>query len=318
LLLSSDFTQPGQAGNRHDNVGRYMTSHPEFRMGTTVPGNPDMFDDLALYDVRWVGRHMVSAFLTLSDEVKRSQGLLNMSVGLIPRGAGFGTEAHRAMASFAAARKRGESQSGLAKNLRSLVRSPRDATNALLQRESRYYEEWRGGWSRHLDSHRFEVVELWAAPEQSAERANRLVLNDKRDRLGRSRVTLDYHWSQSDRDNIARSIDIFGSLVESVGLGPFRVWNEFEGPARPRQEGFHHPMGGTRMHVEPQLGVVDADCRVHGLENVYVAGSSVFPSGLGYANPTLTLLALTLRLADHIKANFGVMTSEAPARQSVT
>ena len=62
-------------------------------------------------------------------------------------------------------------------------------------------------------------------------------------------------------------------------------------------------MGGTRMHVDPRLGVVDENCLIHGLTNVYAAGSSVFPTGHGYANPTLTLLALTLRLADHVKAN---------------
>ena len=59
------------------------------------------------------------------------------------------------------------------------------------------------------------------------------------------------------------------------------------------------------MHVDPALGVVDENCLVHGLTNVFVAGSSVFPTGLGYANPTLTLLSLTLRLADHVKSNVG-------------
>jgi choline dehydrogenase-like flavoprotein len=59
-------------------------------------------------------------------------------------------------------------------------------------------------------------------------------------------------------------------------------------------------MGTTRMHADARKGVVDAQCRVHGTDNLYVAGSSVFPSG-GYANPTLTLVALALRLADHLK-----------------
>jgi choline dehydrogenase-like flavoprotein len=72
------------------------------------------------------------------------------------------------------------------------------------------------------------------------------------------------------------------------------------------QLGLHHPMGGTRMHVDPRLGVVDENCLVHGSANTYVAGSSVFPTGLGYANPTLTLLALTVRLADRVKAEMGV------------
>jgi choline dehydrogenase-like flavoprotein len=64
---------------------------------------------------------------------------------------------------------------------------------------------------------------------------------------------------------------------------------------------FGHHMGTTRMSETPRTGVVDADCRVHGLANLYIAGSSVFPTS-GYANPTLTILALSLRLADHLKS----------------
>ena len=61
-----------------------------------------------------------------------------------------------------------------------------------------------------------------------------------------------------------------------------------------------HHMGTTRMSTTPAEGVVDADCRVHTVENLYVAGSSVFTTG-GHANPSLTILALALRLADHLR-----------------
>jgi choline dehydrogenase-like flavoprotein len=64
--------------------------------------------------------------------------------------------------------------------------------------------------------------------------------------------------------------------------------------------GGNHHMGTTRMHPDPRHGVVDSDCRVHGIENLYVGGSSVFPSA-GYSNPTLTIVALGLRLADHLR-----------------
>jgi choline dehydrogenase-like flavoprotein len=60
-------------------------------------------------------------------------------------------------------------------------------------------------------------------------------------------------------------------------------------------------MGTTRMHVNPHRGVVDENCRIHGLNNIYIAGSSVFPTA-GYVNPTLTIVALAIRLADHLKA----------------
>ena len=66
------------------------------------------------------------------------------------------------------------------------------------------------------------------------------------------------------------------------------------------QGGYHH-MGTTRMADDPKEGVVDRDCRVHGIANLYIAGSSVFPTG-GYANPTLTIVALALRMADHLKS----------------
>ena len=63
--------------------------------------------------------------------------------------------------------------------------------------------------------------------------------------------------------------------------------------------GWHH-MGTTRMHTDPRQGVVDANCRVHGIANLYVAGAAVYPTA-GACNPTLTLVALSLRLSDHLK-----------------
>jgi choline dehydrogenase-like flavoprotein len=63
-----------------------------------------------------------------------------------------------------------------------------------------------------------------------------------------------------------------------------------------------HHLGTTRMSDSPENGVVDSNCKVYGISNLYIAGSSVFPTG-GHANPTLTLIALTLRLADHLKKN---------------
>jgi choline dehydrogenase-like flavoprotein len=70
-------------------------------------------------------------------------------------------------------------------------------------------------------------------------------------------------------------------------------------------------MGTTRMHADPRQGVVDAQCQVHGVGNLYVAGSSTFPAG-GYANPTLTLVALALRLADHLKTRPDLQAARQP------
>jgi choline dehydrogenase-like flavoprotein len=72
-----------------------------------------------------------------------------------------------------------------------------------------------------------------------------------------------------------------------------------DGPPQGLHGGWHH-MGTTRMDPDPRKGVVDPDCRVHGLSNLHVGGASVFPTG-GCANPVLTTIALVVRLADRLK-----------------
>lgn len=307
LLLSSDETQPGAEGNRYDNIGRYVTDHPEFRMGYIFPSHPDVYEKLALYDLRWAGRHMVSGFLTISEELKRSEKLLNMSVALAPQRPGFGTEAHRAIWGLAVAIRRGEIPSRLSADIGSILRSPLDVVAFLRGWSAGNYAEYRGGWSRP-DANRknFRAIELWSAFEQTPHRDNRLTLINGRDWLGRKKLRFDHSWSEGDRENAQRSIKILTAEIEALGLGRVQPWVYFEGSSRPRFHGLHHPMGGTRMHVDPRFGVVDQNCLVHGLSNLYVAGSSVFPTGVGYANPTLTLLALAVRLADHLKGILGV------------
>lgn len=90
-------------------------------------------------------------------------------------------------------------------------------------------------------------------------------------------------------DEIARS-----------GLGQLNVYRDGEKPFLVSPTTHHH-MGATRMHSDPKQGVVDENCKVHGVSNLFIASSSVFPTG-GYANPTLTIVALAIRVADRVKA----------------
>jgi choline dehydrogenase-like flavoprotein len=71
-----------------------------------------------------------------------------------------------------------------------------------------------------------------------------------------------------------------------------------------------HTMGTTRMALDPREGVVDANCKVHGVEGLYVAGGSVLPTS-GHANPTLMIIGIAIRLADHLKAVLGTVAPVA-------
>ncbi|KYC35906.1 hypothetical protein WA1_48715 [Scytonema hofmannii PCC 7110] len=130
--------------------------------------------------------------------------------------------------------------------------------------------------------------------------------NTHRDRLGRQKVKL--HWCGNDIDihTIKRSQDILKEEIARSGIGQLEIDRDGNQPEL-IHPGTHHHMGTTRMHDDPTQGVVDRNCQVHGISNLFIAGSSVFPTG-GYANPTLSIVALAIRLADHLKK---LMTSQA-------
>lgn len=136
--------------------------------------------------------------------------------------------------------------------------------------------------------------------EQAPDPENRVTLGDELDALGCRRARLHWRWGDVNINSVLRAQELLGAEVARAGLGTLRV--ELDG-GRPHllAPGLHHHMGTTRMHADPRQGVVDENCRVHGLGNLFVAGSSVFPTG-GYINSTLTIVALAIRLADHLKS----------------
>lgn len=154
--------------------------------------------------------------------------------------------------------------------------------------------------------YRSPAMEANAAPrvglffEQTPNPDSRLTLTSEKDRFGMPRVRL--HWNVLDTDK--RSHRIFGDLLAddllrkgmAVRTGPIRVSDEILYS--------NHQLGTTRMSRNPRDGVVDDNCRVHGIGNLYIAGGSVFPT-VSWANPTVTVLALTLRLAQHLVDKLG-------------
>ena len=98
------------------------------------------------------------------------------------------------------------------------------------------------------------------------------------------------------------AVEVIGAEFGRLNLGRLEVepWLLHGGPSDFGLRGVAHHLGTTRMSSDPQSGVVDANCRVHGIDNLYVAGGSVFPAA-GYALPTYTIISLAIRLADHLK-----------------
>jgi len=132
--------------------------------------------------------------------------------------------------------------------------------------------------------------------EQAPDPNNRVVLSAERDRLGLNKTELHWQLNEIDRRTIQRVKEIWAEEFDKAGLGHLHLETELKFD----KLAIHHHMGTTRMHLDPKQGVVDANCKVHDMTNLFIAGSSTFPTA-GYANPTLTIVALAIRLANHVK-----------------
>jgi hypothetical protein len=137
--------------------------------------------------------------------------------------------------------------------------------------------------------------------EQAPNPSSRVTLADERDALGLPRLKLNWQFGELERHTFTRLCELIGAAAGASGLGRVRLLDPDPATGFPTgTRGAWHQMGTTRMSTDPRNGVVDANCRLHDVENLYVAGGAVFPTS-GYTNPTLTIVAMAARLADHLR-----------------
>lgn len=141
--------------------------------------------------------------------------------------------------------------------------------------------------------------------EQAPSRSSRVTVDQAQtDRFGQPKISVHWRLSDLDRRTIRAIAEEVGKAMAEQNIGRLRIAQRILDDDYP-EVGFHsHHMGTTRMSAAPQHGVVDPDCRVHGIENLYIGGSSVFPTG-GGCNPTFTIVCLSLRLGHHLARRLG-------------
>jgi choline dehydrogenase-like flavoprotein len=317
ILLLSDGSAKAGLGNRNDLVGRFFIDHYGHFGGMVFPADRDIFNHLALYDIRKVDGFPGMGVVVPTRALIRRESLLNTVTYLVPK---YPTYHHSRMASSAKrllrarilnqpVERKPDRPEGVAEHLRRIVvggaaHFPHKLYRKLIVR--RPFPDtsivW-GGWSALPHKEReFGAIEIQQHIEQAPDPENRVLLTDERDRLGCRKARVDRRLNEVDRESLRRINLILREEFARSGIGRFVIDEDFVTPEfSSMSHGASHHMGTTRMHDDPRSGVVDATCRVHGMANLYVAGSSVFPTG-GWANPTLTIVALAIRLADHLKA----------------
>jgi choline dehydrogenase-like flavoprotein len=271
LLLASNRTQAAGLGNRYDLVGRFFMEHQEFEAGRFLASGRGV--SAAFYQSHQVSkarvRGRIQAVLTLSSKVMETERLVNFTCEVEPVAPGRGSRLPPGIESD------------------SMTRHLTDVISALDDNS-----DPASGGAAHA------TYRLVNASEQTPSRDSRVTLSEARDALGMNRVRLDWRPGPGDVRSLRRAYEILGQELGRAGLGRLRTFFGENGPSGPVNGQCHH-MGTTRMHSDPRQGVVDGHCRVHGVANLYIAGSSVFPTS-GSATPTLTIVALAVRLADHV------------------
>jgi len=280
LLLASNRHATAGVGNAHDQVGRYFMEHLEMAAGNAIILRPQ---SLQLYALDW-GVTKARAELALTDRVQRELGLLNATIAIEPAPKSgeakntFELEPPESLESF-----RRDTPNGLTADMlaEAAKTPPHDSASVVRQ----------------------PFFALVTRQEQAPNPNSRITLSTERDALGVPRVRFDWQLSSLDKRTMRSSFRALGEEFGRRGVGrvQLRDWLLSGDTIWPDSlsGGWHH-MGATRMHADPTQGVVDASCQVHGIGNLFVTGGGVFPTA-GSANPTLTIVALALRLADHLK-----------------
>ena len=137
--------------------------------------------------------------------------------------------------------------------------------------------------------------------EQTPNPNSRILLSEQRDRLERQVPLVDWRLSDVDRTGWVAVLAKLGAAINQSGSGQLLRSAELPTDVFTRRRPACHHMGTTRMSTEATGGVVDRNCRVHDVGNLFVAGGSVFPTS-GHANPVLTSVTLAIRLAHHVRS----------------
>lgn len=295
LMLASDDVVAGGIGNGCDQLGRYFMEHPTGRIGKVETSRP--FDLWAAYQKRFMkDGPPLAPVLRLSDAEQEAQGAMNSIVTFKlqrppEKGVALGNKLYGTIKHSLHPDRKGRALDHLYRGMRAWFhRAVRERVEAAMANSG------------------MTGLYMIVRGEQAPNPDSRVVLSASRNALGERVADLDWRLSDLDKHTARVFARVFGEELERMGRGSVTPsdWISDAGndwPVDPTVgnhpiAGYHH-MGGTRMSDDPAQGVVDAHCRVHGMANLHVAGSSVFATA-GWANPTFTLVALALRLADRL------------------
>lgn len=286
LMLASRRKHSSGVGNQHDLVGRYYMQHPKgshghvvLRRRTPATGYVRGFR---------VSGNLVHACISLSEQQQRREGLLNHRIVLAPILQLSESRLSRLYgelrASWRSGHRRRAFRRGTAAGMIEIPGAAASVCKNILR-------------SLPYGTLHYRVVNHM---EQIPDPTSRVELTNDTDCFGVPKLRTNWHIGLDEKRSLCRFHELLDENIRRHGIGRLYHGLHPEMDDWPIAASSSHDLGTTRMHVNPRHGVTDADGRVHSVKNLYVVGGALFPTG-GHANPTLTIIALALRMAAFLK-----------------
>ncbi|MFL5616101.1 MAG: GMC oxidoreductase [Gemmatimonadaceae bacterium] len=287
LLLANRQQCSNGLGNDHGVVGRYLQDHAGAVVGTITPRDDAQIQHA--FNLFHRNRIKYSIRCSAAAELQARERMLNASSSVM-----FIVDEDSAFAALKTAYRMVRSRSVSTDLWRLAARVVADPVTLALPIVSYVFRN-----RTYTPNARCRLA---LTVEQEPNPQSRVMLGRDVDQLGVPRLVVDWRLTDFTWLTVTRFLGILAREFEAVGVGSLVVdkWIAEKDAWRTKLVDHYHHIGTARMHVSPSKGVVDSECRVHGIANLSIASSAVFPTS-GHSNPTLTILALSIRIADRLR-----------------
>jgi len=298
ILLLEQARHPDVFGGSSETLGRFYMGHLTGAVAQIMFQDPDMCDSFGYRSEKGQSPYRRRFALTRDAPSNVAFWVENLALSDPRHGSGELSAKHL-LKSSGSLRDAGP-------HIANILRDPAGVINAARSGAKRFSAEIARRPQRLVSCGRGPYALAYHA-EHLPEYESRVTLSDSVDHTGRRNLKIDFRYGTRTVQALIDGHKLLAHRLRAANVAELSLPQDdafAEAIIRKSRDGYHQ-IGLTRMSADPKDGVVDSNCRVHGAENLYVASASVFPVS-GQANPTLSVVAMALRLADHIRVNHRV------------
>ncbi len=292
MLLTFNENYDDKLGNQHGNVGRYFMEHPTVRAAHFLPLNENKLDKI--YEGILDGALYVIGRASLNESAQKTHHTNNLRMYFTKHSKIKLSEGISSAHIISNSIESGGAPDEFGGHLMNMIKDIDHIAEAFLRKEldTSFFDS----------TYEFGGYQITSMIEQTPDKNNRIRLGEQKDALGLKKVKIDFRVTESDKKKTWKTLELLSQDPNIQSIGRIRLLKDRESRIWTSQLGFgQHHMGTTKMSHHIENGVVDPSLKVFGTNNFYISGSSVFPTG-GHVPPTLTIIAVTIRLANELKS----------------